>query len=104
MTASVPYASPRLPVRMPFRVLAGFIGIASVVAAVATLFLAWRGARNVPLGDVLMLPLTAWFLRLMFHAAVRGTTPEDGEYWPLASRGVWNCYVLLLLSYSIFKA
>jgi hypothetical protein len=49
-----------------------------------------------------MLPLTAWFMRLMYHVVFRGTTPDDGEFWPLASRKVWNFYLLLLLAYGIF--
>jgi hypothetical protein len=60
----------------------------------------WRGARVLTVGDVVLLPALAWFIRLAFHAAVHGKTPaEGGECWPLASRGVWNCYTFLMLAY-----
>jgi len=91
----------RRSVRLPFRVLAGFVGIAGAVAVVGTPFLIWRDPRVPTLGNVMILPLIAWLIRLMFHSAVYGKTPADGEYWPLASRGVWNCYVFLLLAYWI---
>jgi hypothetical protein len=61
---------------MPFRVLAAFVGITGAIAVVGTPFLIWRGARAITVGDIVMLPLMAWFLRLLFHAAVHGKTPE----------------------------
>lgn len=93
----------RRPVRMPFRVLAALICVTVAVTAGAMLFMAWRDVYIVKVGDILMLPLEAWVVRMLYHAAARGTTPEDGPYWPLASRRVWNCYVVLLLAYSILK-
>jgi hypothetical protein len=88
---------------MPFRVLAAVVGITAAVAVVGTPFLIWRGAGVLTVGNVVILPLMAWFIRLTFHAAVHGKTPADGEYWPLASRGVWNCYTFLMLAYWILK-
>jgi hypothetical protein len=99
MSTPIPRAPARRPVRIPFRVLAGFVGIAGGVTVVGTPYLIWRGARVLTVGDIVMLPFMAWFIRLMFHAAVHGKSPGDGECWPLASRGVWNCYMLLLLAY-----
>jgi hypothetical protein len=63
----------------------------------------WRGAQVLTVGDVVMLPVMAWFIRLAFHAAVHGNTPEGGEYWPFASRGMWNCYMFLIATYWILK-
>lgn len=88
---------------MPFRVLAAFVGITGAVALIGTVFLLCRDTRSMPVGDIMMLPLMAWFLRLMFHAAIHGNTPKGSECWPLASSGVWNCYMLLLLAYWILK-
>jgi hypothetical protein len=106
MSASIPYHAVRQPIRRPvrllFRILAGLICVAFVFAAFGTVFMAWRGVHGVSVGDALMLPLTAWFMRLMYHVVFRGTTPDDGEFWPLASRKVWNFYLLLLLAYGIF--
>jgi uncharacterized membrane protein len=99
MSASIPIAPIRRPVRAPFRVLAAFIGVILAISAIGTAFFMWRGVNVITVGNIVMLPLTAWFARLMFHAAVYGKTPATGEYWPLASRGVWNCYALLLLAY-----
>jgi hypothetical protein len=99
MSTPILHARVRRPVRIPFRLLAGFVGIAGAVAVVGTPFLIWWGARVLTVGDIVMLPLMAWFIRLMFHAALHGKSPGDGECWPLASRGVWNCYLLLLLAY-----
>jgi hypothetical protein len=91
------------PVRMPFRVLAAFVGVLAVVAVLGTPFLIWRGVRVLAVGDVIMLPMTAWFMRLMLHAAVRGKSPADAPWWPLASPGVWNYYIVLLLIYWVLK-
>jgi len=93
----------RRTVRMPFRVLAAFVCIAGAVSVAGTPFLIWRGARVLTVGDTVMLPLMAWFIRLAFHAAIHGKAPADGECWPFASRGVWNCYVFLMLAYWILK-
>jgi hypothetical protein len=89
----------RPSVRMPFRVVAALACVAGGVAVVGTPFLIWRGTRVLTVGDVAMLPLMTWFIRLTFHAAVQGKSPADGDCWPLASRRVWNCYLLLLLTY-----
>jgi hypothetical protein len=103
MSASIPNIPLRRPVRIPFRVLAALAGIAGAIAVVGTLFLIWRGAHVLTVGDVVVLPLVAWFIRLMFHAAVHGKSPGGVESWPFASRGVWNCYVFLLMAYWILK-
>ncbi len=103
MSASIPQVPVRPAVRALYRALAGFIGIAGVVAILGTALLAWRGARAPAAGDIMMLPLLAWFMRLMFHAALYGEAPADGEYWPLASRGVWEGYIFLLIAYWIFN-
>jgi uncharacterized membrane protein len=104
MSASIQAAPIRRPVRAPFRLLAAFIGVILTITAIGTPFLIWRGVNVITIDNIVMLPLTAWFARLMFHAAVYGNTPASGEYWPLASRGVWNCYALLLLAYWVLKA
>ena len=103
MSTPIPYTPVRRPVRMPFRVLAALVCITAAVAVIGTPFLIWRGARVLTVDDVMVLPLMAWFIRLTFHAAVHGKTPADGEHWPLASRGVWNCYTFLMLAYWILK-
>jgi hypothetical protein len=103
MSASIPQIPVRRPVRMPFRVLAAVVGIAGAVALVGTPFLIWRGAHVLTVGDIVMLPLMAWGVRLMFHAVVHGNSPGGADCWPFASRGVWNCYVFLLMAYWILK-
>jgi hypothetical protein len=103
MSASIPQVPVRPAVRALYRALAGLIGIAGVAAILGTALLAWRGARVPTMGDIMMLPLLAWFMRLMFHAALYGEAPADGEYWPLASRGVWEGYIFLLIAYWIFN-
>jgi hypothetical protein len=103
MSTPMPRTAVRQPVRMPFRVLAAFVGVAGAIAVVGTPFLIWRGTRVLTVGDVVMLPLMAGFIRIAFHAAVHGKTPADGGCWPLASRGVWNCYMFLMLAYWILK-
>jgi hypothetical protein len=104
MSTSTPYPADRRPVRLPFRLLAGLIGIAFVFAAIGTLSMAWRGTQALTVMDILMLPLTAWFIRLMYHAVVSGTVPKGHVHWPLASRGVWDGYTALLLAYWIFRS
>jgi hypothetical protein len=103
MSASIPHTSVRRPVRMPFRVLAAVVGITGAVAVGGTPLLMWRGALGPTVGDIVMLPLMAWFIRLMYHAAVHGKTPQGGECWPFASRGVWHCYMFLVLAYWVLK-
>jgi hypothetical protein len=88
---------------MPFRVLAAVVGITGGIAIGGTSLMMWRGALAPTVGNIVMLPLTAWFIRLMYHAAVYGQTPQGGECWPFASSGVWNCYVFLVLAYWVFK-
>jgi hypothetical protein len=103
MSTAIPHAPARRPVRMPFRVLAAFVVIAGAVSVAGTPFLIWRSAHVLTVSGIVMLPLMAWFMRLAFHAAVHGKAPADGECWPFASRGVWNCYVFLMLAYWILK-
>jgi hypothetical protein len=103
MSASIPHTPVRRPVRMPFRVLAALVGMLGVVAVVGTPFLIWRGAHVITAGDILMLPLMAWGIRLMFHAVAHGNSPGSANCWPFASLGVWNCYIYLLLAYWMFK-
>lgn len=102
MSTATPYIPALRPVRMPFRVLAALVCIAAAVAVTGTLFMMWRGAWVLTVGDVVMLPALTWFIRLAFHAAVYGKTPAGGVYWPFASRGVFTCYTLLL-GYWILK-
>ena len=104
MSAQIPQVPVRgRPVRLPFRVLAAVVGIAGVVAVGGTPFLILRGAQVLTVGDTLMLPLGAWFMRLMFDAAVHAKSPAGGECWPFASPRVWNCYLFILLTYWILK-
>jgi hypothetical protein len=88
---------------MPFRVLAAVVGIAAAIALVRTLFLMWRGARSLTVGDAVMLPGGAWLLRLAFYAAVDGKPAADIEWWPCASRTVMKYYALLVAAYWAFR-
>jgi hypothetical protein len=88
------------PVRAPFRLLAGFICLAFPVAVLGAVYVAWRrGTQSVPADFIVWLPGMAWFMRLAFHAAVHGASPEN-EYWPFASSRVANCYFLIAILYS----
>ena len=86
-------------VRGPFRLLAGFICLACSIAVIGTAYVAWRGTQLVPANFIVWLPGMAWFMRLAFHAAVRGASPKN-EYWPFASSRVANCYFLIAILYS----
>ncbi len=89
----------RRPVRTPFRVLAGMIGVLGAVSMFGTLFMIWRGGRVATIGVVLMIPLMMGFIRLMYHAAAYGKSPIDGISWPFASARISNGYLLLLMAY-----
>jgi hypothetical protein len=93
----------RPSVRVPFRVLAALLCIAAVIAIVGTLFMMWRGARLLTVGDVVALPGMVWLLRLAFHAAMNGKTPRGSDWWPFASHGVFNCYMFIMFAYVIFR-
>jgi hypothetical protein len=101
MTASIAVPRGQRPIRLPFRVLAGIVGILGIVALAGDVLMSWRGVRALTAGDVLMLPLAVGFMRLMYHAVVSGTVPQGAEHWPLASRTVWNCYLILLIAHAI---
>jgi hypothetical protein len=103
MSTPISRSPARRAVRTPFRVLAAFVAIAGAVSVAGNPFLIWRGAHVLTVGDIVMLPLMAWFIRLAFHAAVHAKAPADGECWPFASRAVWNCYIFLLLAYWTLK-
>ncbi len=104
MSTAIPHTPIRPAVRVPFRVMAAFILIMSSVVVVGTAFFIGRGARALTAGDILMLPLFAWFGRLALHAARYGKTSQSGqEWWPFASSSVWNCYTTLLIAYWWFK-
>jgi hypothetical protein len=99
-----PAAIPQKPrsVRGPFRLLAGFIGLAVTVAVLGTAYMAWqRGTQSVPADFIVWLPGMAWIMRLAFHAAVAGAAPKN-EHWPWASSRVANCYFLIAILYSAF--
>jgi hypothetical protein len=99
MSNPLTHTAARLPVRTPFRVLAGIIALLGALAVIGTSFVIWRGARVVTVGDILMLPLMVGFIRLTYHAAAHGRSPAGGYSWPFASPGVASCYMLLLLAY-----
>jgi hypothetical protein len=104
MSTSILQPAVQPPIDMPFRLLAGVLGIAGVVAVVGTPILIWRGARILTVGNVVMLPLMIWFIRWTLNAALFGRTSRDGEWWPFASLGVWRCYLVLMVAYWLFKA
>jgi len=88
------------PVRVPFRLLAGFILLAGSVVVLGTAYEAWRrGIQLVPTNLIVGLPGTAWLMRLAFHAAVHGAAPRN-VYWPFASDRVAYCYLLIAILYS----
>lgn len=91
------------PIRMPFRVLAGIICIAGAIAVVGTPIMVWRGDRPLTIGNVVVLPIMAAGIRLMFRAAQNGSLPSGDDPWPFASKGIYTCYVLLLIAYFVFK-
>ena len=97
MTTSIAGTRPRPPIRLPFRVLAGVIAILSIVSLSVRVWMSLRGAHALTAGDIEMLPLAAWFTRLMVHAIVNGRAPQGDLYWPLASGTVWQCYWILLI-------
>jgi hypothetical protein len=103
MSTPIPHVPVRQPVRIPFRVLAAVVGILGMIVVFGTPFLIWRGARVLTVGDVVMLPSMAWFIRWMFYAAVYGTIPADSHYWPFASRNVWTWYIFLTAAYWILS-
>lgn len=94
----------RRPVRTPFRVLAGMVGILGAVSVVGTIFLTWSGGRAATIGDVLIAPLMMGGIRLMYHAAAYGKSPIDGISWPFASARIANGYLLLLLAYYLTRS
>ncbi len=102
MSISIPQTAIRPSVRMPFRILAALIGIIGTIALLGASFLVWRGDRVPTIGDIVMLPGMAWFMRLAFYAAANGKAPTN-ENWPFASRGGWNFYLFSMLAYQIFK-
>ena len=84
-------ASVRRSVRMPFRVRAGDFCVTGTVAIVDTPFLIC-GARVLSIGDILMLSLFTWSIRLMSHAAAHGKKP--GEWSMLATQLPWRLELL----------
>ena len=115
MTSLVAPIARRPAVRAPFRVLAGVICLAAVVAVGGTVHMAWTGARALQVRDVVLVPGMLWFLRLMFAATFVGrttapttggpttasvtagqTTPSATAHWPFASSRVMNCYFLIV--------
>ena len=90
-------------VRLPFRVLAAFILVASLLAfgvsIAAKLGIAARlGYSPVQqLRDLIFLPGEAWLCRVCFYAAVHGRSPTASESWPFASSRVFGIYVCVLL-------
>ena len=92
----------RLPVRMPFRVLAGIFALVGSTTILFACFLIWRdGVQVVRVGDALSLPLMIGFTRLCYHAAAYGRSPMDGGSWPLASSRVAACYAILYFAYRL---
>jgi hypothetical protein len=80
------------------------IAVLGAASVFGTLFLIWRGGRAATIGDVLMIPLMIGFIRLMYHAAVYGKSPVDGNSWPFASARIANGYLLLLLAYYLARS
>jgi hypothetical protein len=108
MTTSIEPTALRPAVRAPFRVLAGVICLAAVVAVWGAAYMAWTGARPLRVQDVVLVPGMLWFLRLMIAAtfytadqttaptAAGRTTASAAAYWPFASSRVMNCYFLIV--------
>jgi len=107
MTSLVAPIARRPAVRAPFRVLAGVICLAAVVAVGGTVHMAWTGARALQVRDVVLVPGMLWFLRLMVGATFVGrttapttggpTTASASDYWPFASSRVMNYYFLIVI-------
>ena len=88
-------AAARTPVRWPFRLLAGFVVLAGIVATAGMALSGWhQGASSVQWQFLASLPGVAWLVRLCWYAAIRGRTPSS-ECWPFASQRVFTCYVVV---------
>jgi hypothetical protein len=90
-------AKPRNPVRWPFRILAALIVLAGVVVLAGTGIAVWtREQPSLQWQLLASMPGMLWFVRLGWHAAIRGKSPAT-EHWPFASQRVLTCYMIVLM-------
>ena len=82
-------------IRLPFRILAGVLFVAALLALLASGYatFAHRSARHV-LMVATTLPVFALFCRLAGFAAFRGRVPRD-LYWPFADGRVAFAWIVL---------
>jgi hypothetical protein len=83
-------------VRLPFRVLAAFILVASLLAFGASIAVKFGHSPVEQLRNLIFLPGLAWFCRLCFYAAAYGRSPAVSESWPFASSRVLGIYFCVL--------
>ncbi|HET8942862.1 MAG TPA: hypothetical protein VFN13_12840 [Rudaea sp.] len=84
-----------VPIRWPFRILAGLVVLADIVATVGMVISGWhQGAAVIQWQLLASLPGLVWFGRLCWYAAFRGQSPAQ-ESWPFASQRVFAAYVIL---------
>lgn len=90
------YTSRRMPVRWPFRLLAGLIVLAGSAVVIGMAVSGWSDGLPSPLKWQLLvtLPGLAWLMRLAGNAAIKGKSPPS-HYWPFASAWVFLVYVVV---------
>lgn len=85
----------KIPVRWPFRILAGLVVLAGIIATGGMVLAGWhQGAAVIRWQLLASLPGFVWFGRLCWYAAFRGQSPKQ-ESWPFASQRVFTFYVIV---------
>ena len=92
MNATAAHPKSNIPVRWPFRVLAGLIVVAGVIAITGSAYIDWaHGGTSPEVRHLLLLPGALCLVRIAWHALVEGRSPET-QWWPFASERVAKCY------------
>lgn len=88
-------ATRKVPIRWPFRILAGIVVLAGIAATAGMALSGWhQDAALVRWQLLASLPGLLWFGRLCWYAALRGKSPGQ-ECWPFASQRVFTFYVIV---------
>jgi hypothetical protein len=93
--SAAPVASPRIPIRWPFRLCAILILLCASVGIGGEIWRIWQGVGiGITATHLAFLPGIAWFMNILLPAAIYGRVTTRAE-WPFASDRVMSTYFIL---------